>query len=73
MQSDEAAGSDASCGGAALKRVAHALSHGQSISILNRDQEISTQQAAEILGLSRRDRGQLEVVLLAKRLHDSVF
>ena len=36
-----------------LKRVAHALSHGQSISILTRDQEISTQQAAEILGLSR--------------------
>ncbi|MCV7197922.1 helix-turn-helix domain-containing protein [Mycobacterium angelicum] len=36
-----------------LKRVAHALSHGQSISILARDREISTQQAAEILGLSR--------------------
>lgn len=36
-----------------LKRVAHALSRGQSISILSRDQEISTQQAAEILGLSR--------------------
>ncbi|HEY5857325.1 MAG TPA: excisionase family DNA-binding protein [Aldersonia sp.] len=36
-----------------LKRVVHALSHGQSISILTRDQEISTQQAAEILGLSR--------------------
>lgn len=36
-----------------LKRVANALSHGQSISILTRDQEISTQQAAEILGLSR--------------------
>ncbi len=36
-----------------LKRAAHALSHGQSISILTRDQEISTQQAAEILGLSR--------------------
>ncbi|MBP2450138.1 excisionase family DNA-binding protein [Mycolicibacterium lutetiense] len=36
-----------------LKRVAHALNHGQSISILTRDQEISTQQAAEILGLSR--------------------
>ncbi|MCV7356371.1 excisionase family DNA-binding protein [Mycolicibacterium fluoranthenivorans] len=36
-----------------LKRVAHALSHGQSISILTRDREISTQQAAEILGLSR--------------------
>ena len=29
-----------------LKRVVHALSHGQSISILTRDQEISTQQAA---------------------------
>lgn len=36
-----------------LKRVVHALSHGQSISILTRDQEITTQQAAEILGLSR--------------------
>lgn len=36
-----------------LKRVANALSHGQSISILTRDREISTQQAAEILGLSR--------------------
>ena len=36
-----------------LKNVVHALSHGQSISILTRDQEISTQQAAEILGLSR--------------------
>ncbi|MBU8832389.1 helix-turn-helix domain-containing protein [Mycolicibacterium goodii] len=36
-----------------LKRAAHALSHGQTISILTRDQEISTQQAAEILGLSR--------------------
>ncbi|MBN7458414.1 excisionase family DNA-binding protein [Mycobacteroides abscessus] len=36
-----------------LKHAAHALSHGQSISILTRDQEISTQQAAEILGLSR--------------------
>lgn len=36
-----------------LKRVVSALSHGQSISILTRDQEVSTQQAAEILGLSR--------------------
>lgn len=36
-----------------LKRVVQALSDGQSISILTRDQEISTQQAAEILGLSR--------------------
>ncbi len=36
-----------------LKRAAHALSRGQSITILTRDQEISTQQAAEILGLSR--------------------
>lgn len=35
------------------KQVVQALSHGQSISILTRDQEISTQQAAEILGLSR--------------------
>lgn len=38
---------------AILKQVAQALSHGQSVSILTRDQEISTQQAAEILGLSR--------------------
>ena len=38
---------------AILKQVVQALSHGQSISILTRDQEISTQQAAEILGLSR--------------------
>lgn len=38
---------------AILKRVVQALNHGQSISILTRDQEISTQQAAEILGLSR--------------------
>ena len=38
---------------AILKQVVQALSHGQSISILIRDQEISTQQAAEILGLSR--------------------
>lgn len=38
---------------AILKQVVQALSHGQSVSILTRDQEISTQQAAEILGLSR--------------------
>lgn len=38
---------------AILKQVVQALSHGQSISILTRDQEISTQQAAELLGLSR--------------------
>jgi excisionase family DNA binding protein len=38
---------------AILKQVVQALSHGQSISILTRDQEITTQQAAEILGLSR--------------------
>lgn len=36
-----------------FKRVVHALSEGQTISILARDEEISTQQAAEILGLSR--------------------
>lgn len=36
-----------------LKQVVEALSSGQSISILTRDQEISTQQAAELLGLSR--------------------
>ena len=38
---------------AILTQVVQALSHGQSISLLTRDQEISTQQAAEILGLSR--------------------
>jgi len=38
---------------AILKHVVQALSHGQSISVLTREQEISTQQAAEILGLSR--------------------
>ncbi len=38
---------------AILKQVVQALSRGQSISILTRDQEISTQQAAEILGVSR--------------------
>ncbi|ACZ31901.1 putative RNA polymerase, sigma 28 subunit, FliA/WhiG subfamily [Xylanimonas cellulosilytica DSM 15894] len=36
-----------------LKEVVEALNRGQSISILTRDQEISTQQAAEILGVSR--------------------
>lgn len=36
-----------------LKQVVLALSRGQSISILTREQEISTQKAAEILGLSR--------------------
>lgn len=38
---------------AILKQVVAALSKGQSISILTRDEEISTQQAAEILGVSR--------------------
>ncbi len=38
---------------AILKQVVQALSQGQSISILTRDQEISTQQTAEILGVSR--------------------
>lgn len=38
---------------AILKQVVQALSNGQSISILTRDQEISTQQAAEVLGVSR--------------------
>lgn len=36
-----------------LEQVVQALSNGQSISILTRDQEITTQQAADILGLSR--------------------
>lgn len=36
-----------------LTQVVRALADGQSVSILTRDQEISTQQAAEILGLSR--------------------
>jgi excisionase family DNA binding protein len=38
---------------AILKQVVAALSRGQSISILTRDQEITTQQAAEVLGVSR--------------------
>ena len=38
---------------ALLEQVVQALSKGQSISILTRDQEITTQQAADILGLSR--------------------
>ncbi|MCR2800217.1 helix-turn-helix domain-containing protein [Microbacterium sp. zg-Y818] len=36
-----------------LKDVAGALSRGQSVSIIARDKEISTQQAADILGISR--------------------
>lgn len=36
-----------------LEQVVQALSNGKSISILTRDQEITTQQAADILGLSR--------------------
>jgi len=36
-----------------LSQVVQALTRGQSISILTRDQEITTQQAAELLGLSR--------------------
>ena len=36
-----------------LKQAVEALTNGRSVSILTRGQEISTQQAAEILGLSR--------------------
>lgn len=36
-----------------LAQVVQALTRGQSISILTRDREITTQQAAELLGLSR--------------------
>lgn len=36
-----------------LKLAATALERGQSVSILARDQEITTQQAAELLGVSR--------------------
>lgn len=36
-----------------LKDVIDTLSRGQSVSIVARDREISTQQAAEILGISR--------------------
>ncbi|MEP6797654.1 MAG: excisionase family DNA-binding protein [Lapillicoccus sp.] len=36
-----------------LTQVVEALSNGQSISVLTRDQDVSTQQAAELLGLSR--------------------
>lgn len=38
---------------AILSQVVLALSQGQAISILTRDQEVSTQEAADILGLSR--------------------
>ena len=38
---------------AILKQVIQILGHGQSISVLTRGQEISTQQAAAILGVSR--------------------
>lgn len=38
---------------AALKQAATVLSQGKSISIHARDEEVSTQQAAELLGLSR--------------------
>ena len=49
-----------------LKRAAEGLRQGQSVSLLRRDQEITTQQAAELLGLSRPtivkliDAGELE-------------
>lgn len=36
-----------------LKRAAEALTQGQSVSIMALDQEITTQQAADLLGLSR--------------------
>jgi excisionase family DNA binding protein len=36
-----------------LAQVVTALSKGQAVSVVARDQEISTQQAAEILGISR--------------------
>jgi len=36
-----------------LRDVAEALSQGQSVSVIARDKEISTQQAAELLGISR--------------------
>lgn len=36
-----------------LSQVVRALTKGQTISILTRDREITTQQAAELLGLSR--------------------
>jgi excisionase family DNA binding protein len=39
--------------GAILKQVVAALRKGQAISLVARDHEISTQQAAEILGISR--------------------
>lgn len=52
-----------------LARVVQALTRGQSVSILTRDQEITTQQAAELLGLSRPtvvrliDDGELEATV----------
>lgn len=36
-----------------LKQTVEALNRGQSVSLMARDQEITTQQAAEILGISR--------------------
>lgn len=36
-----------------LRDVAEALSQGRSVSVIARDKEISTQQAAELLGISR--------------------
>lgn len=38
---------------AVLKEVARSLASGKSITIVTRDQEVSTQQAADILGISR--------------------
>lgn len=36
-----------------LKQIVQALARGQSISVLTRDRQITTQQAAELLGVSR--------------------
>ncbi|TLP73086.1 excisionase family DNA-binding protein [Nesterenkonia sphaerica] len=55
-----------------LKGIAEALSKGRSVSVLARDHEITTQQAAQILGLSRPtvvrliDEGELEASVPGK-------
>lgn len=55
-----------------LRGIADALSKGRSVSVLAREQEISTQQAAEVLGLSRPtvvkliDQGELDASIPGK-------
>lgn len=55
-----------------LRGIADALSRGHSVSVLAREQEITTQQAAEVLGLSRPtvvkliDEGELDASIPGK-------